>query len=85
MTLNERQKRIINFAQSNDGKISKKQANDLIANSYYHNGEKYVGEILSRLVKRQVLRREKIGHYIFTGVLHGIKVEPVSENQINLF
>lgn len=85
MTLNERQKSIIKFAQGNAGKITKKQANELIAHTYYHNGEKYVGEILSRLVKRQILRREKIGHYVFTGFLNGIKVEPVAENQINLF
>lgn len=85
MTLNERQKAIIKFAQGNGGKISKKQANELIAHTYYHNGAKYVGEILTRLVKRQVLRRESIGNYVFTGVLSGIKVEPVPENQINLF
>lgn len=85
MTLNERQKAIILFAQGNGGKISKKQAVDLIGNSYYHNGAHYVGEILTRLVKRQVLRREKIGHYVFTGVTNGVIVEPVAANQTDLF
>jgi hypothetical protein len=85
MTLNHRQSVIIKFAQSNGGKITKKQANELLVNTYYHNGEKYIGEILSRLVKRNVFRRVKIGHFELTGVSKGVIVEPVAENQQSLF
>lgn len=85
MTLNERQRKIILFARYNGGKITKKQATDLIGHSYYYNGAHYVGEILTRLVKRQILRREKIGHYIFTGVTNGVIVDTVAANQTDLF
>lgn len=57
----ENQKIILRFAIKNNNQITKKQAVELMGHNYYHNGEKYVGEVLSRMVKSQLLKRIKNG------------------------
>lgn len=86
MKLNHRQKAIIQFAIANNNQITKKQAVDLIGGSYYHNGAKYVGEILSRLVGSQALKRIKPGLYeVLTGHASKNIIQKNNPNQINLF
>lgn len=51
------QQTIIQFARSNDNKITKQQACELIP--FYHNTAKHVGDILSRMVKNKMLIRVK--------------------------
>lgn len=48
---------------------------------YYHNWEKYVGETLSRMVKRQLIFREKRGVYRIKPTQQQILSQP----QIGLF
>ncbi|CDS93422.1 hypothetical protein BN1088_1431498 [Sphingobacterium sp. PM2-P1-29] len=55
------QQTIIQFARSNDNKITKKQACELIP--FYHNTAKHVGDILSRMVKNKMLIRVKNGSF----------------------
>lgn len=57
------QKAIINFANSNNGKINKDQAVELIGKFYYCNERKHVGDVLSRMVKNNLLKRIKNGFY----------------------
>jgi len=58
-----KQKQILDFASKNQNKISKKQAVDLIGYYYYHNAQKYVGEVLSRMVTAGFLTRVKKGNF----------------------
>jgi len=62
MPLSAKQKKVLAFCHQNDGKITKKQAMELIDDTHC-NGEKYVGEVLSRMVKAGLLTREKRGQY----------------------
>lgn len=55
------QQTIIRFARSNDNKITKQQACELIP--FYHNTAKHVGDILSRMVKNKMLIRVKNGSF----------------------
>ena len=55
------QQTIIHFARSNDNKITKQQACELIP--FYHNTAKHVGDILSRMVKNKMLIRVKNGSF----------------------
>lgn len=61
--MSPKQKTIILFAHKNDGYISKQEAVEQIGGFYYNNADKYVGEVLSRMVKAGILVRFKIGHY----------------------
>lgn len=54
---------ILNWALAHDGKITTKDANDLLARGYYCNGEHYVSMLLGRMVKNGRLIRDKRGHY----------------------
>lgn len=85
LTLTQKQLVIIRFAQANDNKITKKQANELLAGQYYYNGEKYVGEIMARLVKSRCLVRIKPGNYEILSTYndtHRSEFQP--ENQLKL-
>ena len=59
--MTQNQKMIVEFARSNNNQITKKQACDLIP--FYHNTQKHVGYILTRMVKSNMLKRIKIGLY----------------------
>jgi len=63
MSLSEKQKSILDFALKNESKITKKQAVELLGGFYYNNASKYVGEVLSRMVDSQLLKRIKNGSF----------------------
>jgi len=44
-----------------DGKLTSQTAYEMLSAYYYHNHEKYIGEILSRMVKAGKLIRVKPG------------------------
>jgi hypothetical protein len=54
---------LINDASKNGGKITRARAIELIGHFYYHNGPKYVSEILSRMVWAGKLNRVGRGNY----------------------
>jgi len=80
MALSEKQKKVLEYARAHDGKITKKEAMDII-DTHYHNGEKHVGDVLSRMVNAGLLIREKLGHF---RIGKGRQV-PEPENQTKLF
>jgi hypothetical protein len=63
MKLSPKQQEVIDFARSNSNEITKKQAVELLSHYYYTNAGHYVGEILSRLVKTNHLRRMAPGKF----------------------
>lgn len=59
-----KQRLIMSQARLNGGKISKKEAMEVPGvDTYHHNTAKYVGEILTRMVRKGWLSRVKPGHY----------------------
>lgn len=76
------QRTIYDFVRSK-GEATKKEISE-IADNYYCNGEKHVGDRLSRMVKAGLLVRLKKGVFkVGRGKAH--RPEPVDENQIKLF
>ena len=61
--ISEKQKIILDFAFKNQNKITKIQAVQLIGNTYFINGAKHTSEVLSRMVKSNLLKRVKNGFY----------------------
>ena len=61
--ITEKQKKILQFAYNNENKVTSKNALELIGNDYYCNSEKYVSEVLSRMVKSGLLKRVKKGSF----------------------
>ena len=82
-TLPSKQKAILDYVRTN-GSITSKIANEMLAGYYYHNGEKYVGEILSRMVKNGSLVRIKNGLFEL-GKGKSSMQDPVIVNQNSLF
>lgn len=82
MNLPSKQKAILDHVRLN-GNITSKVANQMLAGYYYHNGEKYVGEILSRMVKAGKLARIKPGLFEL-GKGKTLLVEAQAENQLAL-
>jgi predicted transcriptional regulator of viral defense system len=75
----QKQRLILAQARLNGGKITKKEAIEVPGvDTYYHNAEKHVGEILSRMVKKNLLIRIKPGHF-------EMRFKPVDPNQTKLF
>lgn len=83
MSLTEKQKKVIEFCRNNDNRITKKQAMELI-NTHYHNGEKHVGDALSRMVKAGLLIREKPGVFLLGKGTRSLPVT-IIDNQSELF
>lgn len=83
MALTDKQRKVLDYCQSHEGKITKKEAMTLI-NTYYANGKKHVGDVLSRMVKAGLLIREKPGHFKMG---KGTRNKPANEDkkQINIF
>lgn len=80
--LTEKQSIILQFVHKN-GQITKQDAMELI-NTHYCNGEKHVGDCLSRMVNARLLKRIKPGVFVL-GSGKKIVTEAVDENQLNLF
>lgn len=55
------QRLLVAFAARNNHQITKEQAVTLLGDNYFHNAEKYVGEILARMVNSGILTRLKPG------------------------
>lgn len=58
----DKQQILIDFCLKN-GRITTREANSLLVRFYYHNGPKYVSEILTRLVAAGKFVRLKKGLY----------------------
>jgi hypothetical protein len=65
-----------------DGQLTTKIANEMLEHFYYHNHEKYVSEILGRMVKNGSLVRVKPGLFELGTRKHS---EPIIVNQSKLF
>lgn len=78
--LTENQKTVIRIANDNGGVVTKKQVCEVIR--YYYNTEKHVGDILSRMVKKNILKRIKPGVF---EISTGNKQEEPNPNQISIF
>jgi predicted transcriptional regulator of viral defense system len=78
-----KQNAILNFARSNNCEITKKKAVELIGHHYYCSKEKYVGEVLSRMVKKGLLNRIKPGVFEINLSFTKIHTAPVViDNQL---
>ena len=78
------QKQIMAILQANGGEVTKAQVVESIGGNYYCNGDKHVGDRLSRMVKSGMLIRVKPGVFkIGTGKKS--KPEIVAEGQTTLF
>lgn len=83
MPVTPKQKAVIDYCISHGNKITKKEAMTIIDDHYY-NGEKYVGEVLSRMVKMDMLVRIKPGVFeLGKGKRNNRTVQ--DNNQSNLF
>lgn len=76
--------KIIELAKKNEGIVTTKQAIDALADQYFCNADRHVGETLSRMVKSGILERHKRGVYRLLQVPVG-RSQPVVENQTSLF
>lgn len=81
MSLPSKQQAILDYVRQN-GQITTKIANQMLEHFYYHNHEKYVSEILGRMVKNGSLNRVKNGLYELGS---GKKSNYVINNQGGLF
>lgn len=81
MTLSDKQRKIFDYCKEN-GFITKATVNDMLAGQYYHNGKKYVGEILTRMLKQGLLIRKSRGVYKLGSLEPKIYTD---KNQIKLF
>lgn len=84
MAISPKQKQILDFAFKHENRITKKEAVELIGNGYFFNAGKYVGDILGRMVKSQLLNRIKNGLFeINTNRTQTIKAV-INSNQLEL-
>ena len=67
------QKKILNAIRER-GRLTKQEACELIP--YYHNTEKHVGDVLTRMVRAGLIKRESRGVYVLgLGVRPEVKIE----------
>lgn len=78
------QKKIMAFAQSKGGTFTKSEIVDAMGKKYYCNGDKHLGDRLSRMVNANLLKRVKPGVF---EISTGKKSKPsiISEGQTELF
>lgn len=79
MALTDHQKTIMNYAREHNDTITKQEACKLIP--YYYNTSKHVGDVLSRMVKANLLKRIKNGVFVISS---GVKQDIKIENQLEL-
>lgn len=82
MNLPSKQQAILDYARQH-GQITSNNAYQLLNSFYYHNHEKYIGEILSRMVNAGKLVRIKTG--VFEIGNGKVNTELVIKNQESLF
>ena len=51
------------FSGDYEKELTKKQIKEITGISYYHNTDKHLGDVLSRMVKSKILKRVKKGVY----------------------
>lgn len=78
-----KQKIIVEFCLKNNNECTKADAMRLI-NTHYANGEKHVGEVLSRMVKSGILIRIKPGFFKLGDGVRKVR-NIIAPNQQNLF
>lgn len=83
MSLTPQQADIIKLAQANAGRLTSKQVIDEFGDKYFHNGPKYLGLILARMVESGLLTRGKKGVFVI-GKGKGAK-ESAESGQVSLF
>lgn len=83
MSLTPQQSDIIKLAQANDGRLTSKQVVEKFGDQYFHNGPKYLGLILARMVESGLLSKEKKGVFVI-GKGKGTK-ESAGSGQVSLF
>lgn len=76
--MTDNQRKIVEFAKQNNNQITKKQACELI--KYYLNTQKHVGDILTRMVRANMLKRVKNGLY----ELSSGQVEITNQTQLTI-
>lgn len=82
MSINK-QKHILNFIREHENDEVKRS--DIVVRFkhwHYHNGSKYISEILYRMICNGKLKKARFGYYKLGS---GIKPEIVIENQLGLF
>lgn len=62
MHISGKQRTILKHLQDNR-QISKKEAVELLKHYYYYNASKHVGDILTRMVRKGILKRVRRGVY----------------------
>jgi hypothetical protein len=78
------QKKIMAFAQSKGGTFTKAEIVEAMGKKYYCNGDKHLGDRLSRMVNANILKRVKLGLFeISTGKKS--KPSTIAEGQTELF
>jgi hypothetical protein len=82
--LSEKQSFILGLLESKE-QITKKEVCSYLARRYYHNGEKYIGEVLSRMVQRGILKRVKPGVFKKGRLNYLGKKGKIDPNQKSLF
>ena len=70
--------------------VTKQTVVDAYGGAYYHNGQKYIGEILSRMVKQGLIERVKPGVFRLPDTpmekcKRQGKPEPEDDKQLTLF
>lgn len=78
------QKQIVAILQANGGEVTKAQVVEALGGNYYCNGDKHVGDRLSRMVKSGILIRVKPGLFVLGGGKKS-KPETIAEGQTMLF
>ena len=78
------QREIMTILQANGGEVTKAQVVESIGGNYYCNGDKHVGDRLSRMVNAGMLIRVKPGVFKL-GSGKKSKHEIVAEGQTTLF
>ncbi len=71
----------------NNGQITRTRAIELIGHCYFHNGPKYVSEVLARMVNSGKLTRIGRGNYevVAHKKLKAMDAPELGSNQIKLF
>jgi hypothetical protein len=83
MALSEKQKKII--AWMGDEEKTKQQIVEQFGHWYYHNGYKYIGELLHRMIEAGKMKRVRRGVYKVPDIYDPKKEEYVDPNQLKLF
>lgn len=82
MSLSDKQQGIIEYVRKNKS-ITKKVAVEMYDDYYFHNAEKYIGEILSNMVNKRYLKRIKNGVFELGSMSNQLPGN-VDPNQISL-